>query len=46
VLMSLLQIDSPQAGDHISRASQKFGALGIADCDYVLLESDYVAFVA
>jgi hypothetical protein len=41
-----LQIDSPYAGGHISRATQKFGTLRIADCDCVLLESDDVAFVA
>jgi hypothetical protein len=45
VLISLLQIDSPQAGGHISRATEKFGALRIADCDCVMLESEYVAFV-
>jgi hypothetical protein len=46
VLISLLQIDSPEAGGVISRATQQFGILGIADCDCVSLESDYVAFVA
>jgi hypothetical protein len=46
VTMSFLQIDTPEAGAQISRAPQNLGASGIADCDCVLLESDFVALVA
>jgi hypothetical protein len=46
VIISLLQIDAPEAGVQILRAAQNLGFLGIADCNRGLLESDYVFFVA
>jgi hypothetical protein len=45
VIISLFQIDTPEAGVQISRAAQSLGFLGIADCSRGLFESDYVAFV-
>jgi hypothetical protein len=46
VIISLLQIDTPEAGVQISRAVQNLGFLGIADCNCGVFESDYVSFVA
>jgi hypothetical protein len=46
VTIGLLQIDSPEAGVQISRAAQNLVAVGIADCNCGVFESDYVAFVA
>jgi hypothetical protein len=46
VIISLFQIDTPEAVVQISRAAQNLRLLGIADCNRGLFESDYVSFVA
>jgi hypothetical protein len=46
VIISLLQIDTPEAGVQIARGAQSLGISEIADYDFGLLESEYVAFVA
>jgi hypothetical protein len=46
LVMSLLQIDTPEASVQVPRAVQNLRFLGSADRHGGMLESNYVAFVA